>query len=314
MSGYDPFGLAKVAEEARKKARLDQKKPAPEPPPTKEEPPPKPEPGPKTILGRPRVSDDRTLALVDMLFRTVQSADVEVEAKIGLIMDRETGKRGHLPLLATEVCLNSEVADRQIMFESTLDVQVFKILNGTLNARVQSAGSGVSYKRTRESDIYYDGKLRLSRSWDKAANRFSSPEDSRAQRKIKLAHLNYLSPSSCPHDIRVSASKEESLSPRDVEGRRATKERLKDRLSYEFNEVSVDITTVHMYQSIDPKTLERLGEAPVVTYEVEVEILPRANLFDACNNRDRRRVEFLAQEVLDTTRMLTQEIKLQSLS
>lgn len=223
-------------------------------------------PEPTTIMGERPLVDDRVRQLIGFILEHVNSANVEVEAKLGVLMEKEKGLRviEVVPVLC-ETPIKSE-SNSDVRFVSDVGQALFCRLNERLNERVEktsqlSEGS-IRYVRTNELDVYYPGRIRAIKALRDGSYHFV-----KAQRKTRLGDLNVICPGRIC-DIRYSASAEEDCIAPDAN---PELEREKERISYKFDCLSVDITSVNMAM--------RNGEAER-TFEVEVEIDASANLFD----------------------------------
>lgn len=221
---------------------------------------------PITIMGGPPLADDRVRQLVHFILLHVRSPNIEIEAKLGTLMERAQGVR--VTELVPVLCETpiKEESNSDVRFISDVGEDVFYRLNQKLNSRVEETAQQqqgtVKYVRTRELDVYYPGRIRQTKS---RSNDHSPFKVVRTQKKERLGDLNVLCPGRIC-DLRYSASSELDCS---VPTASPEMERDKDRISYKFEFLSVDITTVQMVRQ---GGVER-------TFEVEVEIDSATNLF-----------------------------------
>ena len=241
---------------------------------------------PGTILGA-APPDDRVICIADFIATQFTDGEVEIEAKLGTLIDLSTQQRARIPSIATAACVLPEL-NTLTRFESTVSADAFKRLNAALNSAAEAttrrSGRPVRYQRRREVDCAYTSDVRETRPQGKT----SAEPTSLFVRKTRLDQMHLVFPQH-PYDVRVSASREERLPPPAADavpaewGARKS-ERHKDRLSYQSGCLSVDITVVQQ-----PPT-------NVITYEVEVEVAMRdgamadaAALLRACADYRARR-------------------------
>uniref|UniRef100_A0A7S1ESV7 mRNA 5'-phosphatase n=1 Tax=Timspurckia oligopyrenoides TaxID=708627 RepID=A0A7S1ESV7_9RHOD len=242
------------------------------------------------IGGNAIVYDDRVQSLVDFMENNVHSEDVEIEVKIGTLLEKQSeGKRAiaNLPVLSMAP-LNPEAAGF-VEFKSDLNVSAFHAVSTRLNQRFvetsQQSGSEtlrLTYQRHRESVLIYEDRVRVFRrarsANDPPCRANEDPEfiTSGIQRKERLQNMEFIAPEH-EFDFRISASREQRLSATPP-NRLPVRERLRDRLSYQYGRLSMDMTVV---QSFEMQGGVRKGE-PEISYEVELEILDSSELFEEC--------------------------------
>lgn len=247
---------------------------------------------PSTIMGNPPLVDDRVRHLVQFILQHVKEGNIEIEAKLGSLIEKDQSVRViHLVPVICETPIRPE-SNSDVRFESDVGDKLFGKINERLNGRVEETsnrpkqtklinpnlpshinGGTVSYVRTQEADVYYPNRIRQTRR-PSAASAAMNPQRPvydqvvRTQRKTRLGDLNVLCPGSIC-DIRYSASREEDCEVPPTASPEMQRE--KYRLSYKYEYVSVDITTVEMVRGGKLKT----------THEVEVEVDSAAvNLFE----------------------------------
>lgn len=254
-----------------------------------------------TILGVPPLVDDRVRSVTRFILEHVQSPDVEVEAKLGMLMEKPSGNRAVLLVPVTCETPLQLASNRDTRFVSDVGVHVFQRLNGLLNERVIATESSppskqVIYTRNIEVDLMYPGRIRESRRWNQEKNTYVTY---RVQEKLRLADLNVLCPGA-PLDARYSASTER---PAEIPpGSQPDITREKDRISFKFEHISVDMTSVRTNEGNQQKS----------SYEVEVEIADSKKLFQQANlfregDASNKLFEIVAQ-LVNTVRLLLEEI------
>ncbi|KAI0632523.1 mRNA capping enzyme [Trametes polyzona] len=187
---------------------------------------------------------------------------VEVEARIGIIRERDTGKRLQLPV-RTETILEPNTLD--IRFESNMSPkqhQHFNMLLNNLKTTPSSAhpSSTLSYQHLHLVDSFYapegggrGDKVRVTRDE-------KTGEVRECVRKIRLADLNVYSPKRLA-DWRVSVNLEVPVPP---PLGTATHSRKKDRMQYSHEEFVIDLTQVTSTGGPNSK--------PEVLHELELEL------------------------------------------
>ncbi|PWN97909.1 mRNA triphosphatase CET1 [Tilletiopsis washingtonensis] len=200
---------------------------------------------------------DETASIVgDWIWRYGRGvADLEIEAKIGRIIDSHTGERLALPV-ASETILNMQEGWR---FESSMSQPQHQQLNNLLNSLV-TPSRRVSYRRVREIDYAYRNRVRVTRDSDTLAIR----QPHGIIRKNRLADMNIY----CPNqgfDFRISINTETDVDEEPTE--ESTSHREKNRLCYTHQGFEVDLTQV---------TRPEKPQEPL--HELEVEICDTAAL------------------------------------
>lgn len=260
--------------------------------------------------GEPLV-DDRVRNLVNFILQHVTGPDVEVEAKLGVLVEKQKDVRACdlLPVLC-ETPIQPEVA-AETRFESCVHHTFFDHLNVVLNQRVEATAeiadpsARVMYLRSRELDVFWPGKVRETRSLAAGPDGGLQEKDTlRVQRKTRLGDLNFVCPG-CAVDVRYSASlEEEAKIPPGVP--EPARRRAKDRISYKFDALSVDITAV---ETTDPDA-NMFGHT---THEIEVEVESGANLFVEVQKYragdPSSRLFGIATSLVNTVRLIMEEIQ-----
>ncbi|KNE72436.1 hypothetical protein AMAG_16483 [Allomyces macrogynus ATCC 38327] len=204
--------------------------------------PSRPPPAPANIFGE-RAIPDVHRQIADFIYMTLNEhrpplaldAPVEIEAKLGRIIDKRTGQRLALPVRSETVVVDAT----ELRFESDMTVAQHKAFNGVLNQLVQRGK--LRYRHSKEIDVFYrksrDNKVRVTLE---GKSRQVLP--GRTITKHRLASLDVYCPSA-PLDYRISINLEiPTKIPTEVIP--DTRERHKDRLSYTHELVQVDLTQV----------------------------------------------------------------------
>jgi polynucleotide 5'-triphosphatase len=128
----------------------------------------------RPVSDDPRIYDDVSRRVCDFIWTKViineevrkaiaeapDTTQVEVEARWGQLLHRESGLRIH-SITSTEGIVRPEMADT-FQFESTMTMQQHKAMNNYLNKQVQKSiapdamRAKVQYKHTREEDQFFE--------------------------------------------------------------------------------------------------------------------------------------------------------------
>ncbi|ORX74706.1 mRNA triphosphatase CET1, partial [Linderina pennispora] len=222
-----------------------------------------------------RPTEDILRAVSDFIFNNIGGrTNIEIEGKLGLLVDKKSGMRINLPVL-TETVIKE---DKNIRFEADMKLQQHAHFNKLLNQRVDETrradfrGTRVAYKHTKEVDHFYrvDG-TRVRVTTNKETGQVIG-----VITKNRIASLDIYSPRT-KLDIRISINEEQPLSRPDTEDLKAQAERHKDRLSYKQDIWSFDLTQVttpeHEKGPVNPYAVGPPKTTPAtVTHELEVEI------------------------------------------
>jgi polynucleotide 5'-triphosphatase len=158
---------------------------------------------------------------------------VEVEAKLGLLIDKRSNQRLRLSMVGSESVL---LDDHSIRFVPDMTMQHHATFNRLLNKLVSDGK--LKYTHRKETDRFYTpkGQPRIRETIDTASGKSLA-----VITKEKIRHINIYSPLT-PFDIRISLSRE---APAEMEkGLAVQMERHKDRMSYENSNCHVDLTQV----------------------------------------------------------------------
>ncbi|KAG8955974.1 mRNA-capping enzyme subunit beta [Tulasnella sp. 424] len=224
--------------------------------------------------------DEFVLEIADWVHRVAQGkTNIEVEAKVGTLIDTRSNERVNLPVL-NETILAPEYPD--IRFSSDMTVGQHAMYNKSLNSLVERTGdpnypnARIRYEHFRLVDTFYNmpaasggGKVRVTR--DEKTGQVKE-----CVQKVRIADLNVYSPKR-KMDWRVSVSVEtpaklppDSLPP--------TNTRRKDRVSYSHQAFKIDLTQVTT--SPDPAHAQ-------LSHELEIEFADPNELMRCARVRTR---------------------------
>jgi len=203
-------------------------------------------------------------------------AKVEVEAKLGVLRDRTTGKRISLPVLV-ETILAPDGMD--LRFESNMSATQHKHFNTLLNELQRRSSeplhpaSPLEYKHFKLVDSSYASDNPRDRDKIRVTREEKSGMVVEITKKVRLGDLNVYSPKRSA-DWRVSVNLEVPV-PHPVGTPSLT--RRKDRICYSHEEFNIDLTQVvsNAGPNVPPETL----------YELEVEIARSALLLSTASKR-----------------------------
>jgi mRNA capping enzyme, beta chain len=217
--------------------------------------------------------DDLTRTASDLIWDTIMRfpRDVEItptdrfeiEAKLGTIIDVNTGERIHLPVDG-EVAITEEFS-RRTRFQSRMTIQQHQHLNKYLNAEVARSSAPprvkIQYEHHYETDYFYElagsdvAHMSVAAQYACQRNPHKTPrvrftKDSKNGQvlakivKIRLGDRNFYCPKQA-FDFRISVSLESAV-PYDIDALQPSKEgpRVKDRLSYKHQSFCIDLTQV----------------------------------------------------------------------
>ncbi|CAG8555277.1 30307_t:CDS:2 [Racocetra persica] len=192
-------------------------------------------------------TSDITKVVGDFLYNHVGRENVEIEAKLGILVDKNLQTRLNLPVIS-ETVINPR-DDGWFSFKSNMTI-----------------GDPVEYRHIYETDKFYtgtgSGKIRVT-----VDQRTNKVIDGGIVKKTNVAHLNIYSP--CTHlDYRISVNVEK---PMEMPNGQHVFERNKNRLSYSHQLFKIDLTQVKgpEKQRLSDGTLP----SPDLTHELEVEFL-----------------------------------------
>ncbi|KND00986.1 uncharacterized protein SPPG_04083 [Spizellomyces punctatus DAOM BR117] len=235
-----------------------------------------------SIFGK-KPEEDIVLTVSNFIWRNISGgksgAHLEIEGKLGLIIDKETGDRIRLPVSSETVIINNG----QFRFDSNMTMAQHAHFNRILNAVVQRPGSRTRYVHTKEVDHYYQqGSQKIRVSADQKSGQVKE-----VLTKQRIADLEVHLPNS--HlDFRISISLEipAQRPPKDSHSKFR---RQKDRLSYSHEAFRVDLTQVRQYNDRDMEI--------DVSHEVEVEFIRATELLVEKEKRQKQQQNNFADYV-----------------
>jgi hypothetical protein len=200
---------------------------------------------------------------LDLTNSSSPTISVEIEAKLGRLIDQRTGKRIHLPIFCETVI---HLPDAR--FEANMSMSQHARFNEMLNTLVQSSKGKVKYRHTKEIDQFFAVKGRRDKIRVSRHENTGQIVKNGIIRKRKLQHLNVYVPTA-PLDYRITVALEEQVSfPVGLEP--DITERHKDRLSYQHQLVQVDLTQVSSVSRGSTTSVNQLF------HEIEVEFVNTA--------------------------------------
>ncbi|KAG0298739.1 mRNA-capping enzyme subunit beta [Linnemannia gamsii] len=191
------------------------------------------------------IPDDVVQAVADFLFDKCHGANVEIEAKIGILTDKNTKQRIQMPVQNEVALVPQENHNRWYTFSS---------------------------------DMTVGRKTRVSR--DQKTNEVLG-----TIQKVRVADLDIFSPRR-PFDYRISVNIEH---PVDEPSGTPERERKKDRVSYQLNNLKIDLTQVKSnnspgnhaqppsYSQMRPSAQQQQNQSDL-THELEIEFVQAEEL------------------------------------
>ncbi|KAI8921928.1 CYTH-like domain-containing protein [Powellomyces hirtus] len=227
-----------------------------------------------SIFGK-KPDEDIVLQVSEFIWRNISAvrdgSHLEVEGKLGLIIDKHTNSRIRLPVMTETVLMN----DGQYRFDSNMTMDQHAHFNRTLNALVQRPGATVRYVHTKEVDHYHEtGSRRVRVSIDQKTQKVKE-----VLVKQRVADLEIHLPNS-PLDFRISISMEVPA-PQPPQDSVSRFRRHKDRLSYSHQVIRVDLTQVRQFDGRDRESN--------LTHECEVEFIRAACLIEEKEKRQNQK-------------------------
>jgi len=188
--------------------------------------------------------DDSINVISKFLEGHLGNANIEIEGKLGRIMDNNTRDRLWLPV-QSETVLQSNFKGIRFVSDMTMDQHrnYNQILNKLVNDgnKPNAKSAFFSYRHIHQIDSFYQvpgHKEKLRLSTDKTNNNVIS-----FIKKVNIGHLNIYLPNS-PLDLRISINIEEQMDQALIQNCEANYERQKDRLSYKSHALQIDLTQV----------------------------------------------------------------------
>ncbi|KAG9008776.1 mRNA-capping enzyme subunit beta [Tulasnella sp. JGI-2019a] len=245
----------------------------------------KPEPLEPSILNAEPL-DEFVLEIADWIHRvSLGKTNVEVEAKVGLIMDSRTGERVNLPVM-NETILSPEYPE--IRFSSNMSIQQHASYNQALNKLIERTNSPkypnakFHYEHTKVIDSFYtppsgsgfssgSGKVRVTKD-------AKTGEVKECIQKVRIADLNIYSPKR-KLDWRLSVNTEIPV-PIPIASTQPQNTRKKDRMTYTHQSFKIDLTQVA------PSTAGSSNPTELL-HELEIEFADSAELMRLARVRTR---------------------------
>ncbi|GAA5800227.1 hypothetical protein HPULCUR_005652 [Helicostylum pulchrum] len=200
--------------------------------------------------------DDITKYIADFIAEHVHLEDVEIEAKLGIFVDKRTNQRMNIGA-KTETVLDPE-SIRQYRFVADMPLEQHRHFNKMLNETVNRTqareykGERVKYKHTIETDRFYEiGRSKCRVTTEQSTGKIV---ENGIIEKIRVADLNIHSPNQAL-DYRISINIEK---PRPKPTTNPTFERNKDRISYQHGGIAFDLTQVKGSADRDPEVRHEL--------------------------------------------------------
>ncbi|KAI9243460.1 CYTH-like domain-containing protein [Sporodiniella umbellata] len=206
--------------------------------------------------------DDVIKYIAEFIGKHCNLDNVEIEAKLGVFVDKATNKRLNIEAFTETVLPKS--FDRSIRFESNMALEQHRHFNKMLNDMVNKTqnkeyrGERIQYKHTNEVDRFYSVPNSYSK-WRVTTDASGKVVPNGIVEKERVADLNIHSPNQ-PLDFRISVNIEH---PRPKPNGDHSFERSKDRISYKHGGISFDLTQVKTTNSNDPN----------LRHELELEII-----------------------------------------
>ncbi|KAG8214630.1 CYTH-like domain-containing protein [Butyriboletus roseoflavus] len=230
-------------------------------------------------------------------------AKVEVEAKLGILKDRITGKRISLPVLVETILLPDGI---DLRFESNMSAMQHKHFNTILNelqrhsSEPSHPASPLVYKHFKLVDSFYTSDSPRDREKIRVTREEKTGTVTEVTKKVRLGDLNIHSPKRAA-DWRVSVNLEVPV-PHPVGTPTLT--RRKDRICYSHEEFNIDLTQV--VSNVGPSS------PPETLHELEVEIARSTLLLSTASKRgdpnvsehERSAFDELIRSFVNNTRIL----------
>ncbi|OZJ06531.1 hypothetical protein BZG36_00583 [Bifiguratus adelaidae] len=238
--------------------------------------------------------DDVGMVVKQFIERYIDRPYIEVEAKLGILIDKMTQQRVRMGVMSEAVLPED---DRSCRFVSDMSLDQHRYFNNMLNDLVNKSnakdykGARIQYKHTRETDRFYESfgkKLRVT--YDQETRQKLAVVEKR-----RIGNLDVHSPN-MPFDYRVSVNVEIPSQDPTVP---QSFERNKDRLSYRHQLIKIDLTQV--------KGEQIPGRPQEVTHELEVEFADARDLVKARQSTrpgEPDKMLDLVQVLLNNIRML----------
>ena len=205
------------------------------------------------MLGRPYEQDDRVVLLANFLADYFSESNIEIEAKVGTYRFKQRAPRvSHITLL--------DPTATPFSFQSSVDENYFNSLQLALRSRRLPETSATT------EDLIYEGREQLAK--ERKTIDPTTQDVLEVSYKARLYDLNFLINPDSGLGIRISANKEyaiDDISP----GRKFVLSRRKQRTSFTFEYLRVDMTTVQQRQDKACEVEMEIADAGFVRQFVE---------------------------------------------
>ncbi|KAI8818859.1 CYTH-like domain-containing protein [Chytriomyces cf. hyalinus JEL632] len=247
---------------------------------------------------RYKPADDITRYVSDWLLRHISKLDnsphIEIEAKLGILLDKRSSQRLFISSVETEAVI-SQNEMRFIRFQSDMTIDQHGNFNRLLNKAVADLKGAVKYTHRYEVDTFYPPSRgeadRVRVSVDKKTDEVIA-----TIQKKRIADLNVYNPSS-KLDYRISLNMEVPAEM-PYSDQDAIYSRDKDRMSYVYQAVQIDLTQV-----TDSIKNEKV-------HELEVELASSETLLrekEKLDNRQPNQFQEIVGVLLNNVRVLAKE-------
>ncbi|RUP50163.1 CYTH-like domain-containing protein [Jimgerdemannia flammicorona] len=234
--------------------------------------------------------------VAEFLTEHLPRPNVEIEAKLGVLIDKQSNQRIKLAVESETVLAAGD--DKWYRFESNMTMDQHSMFNKMLNEQVTRSqhrdykGAKIQYKHTKECDRFYDvGQSKVRVTTDQATGQVVPGG---IVEKVRVANLNVFSPGSA-FDYRISVNVEV---PVKMPTGTPLFERNKDRLSYTHQAIKFDLTQVKGAQRAN-------GSPPDMTHELELEfVCPKDLLRDRDRTDGDRKLVEAVGVLINNVRML----------
>ncbi|CAO3625417.1 unnamed protein product [Cunninghamella echinulata] len=251
-----------------------------------------------------RPMDDITKIIHDFIWKYCQEEYVEIEAKLGIFIDKRTSERANM-YVKTETVIPKDII-RNYRFESNMPLSQHKYYNNILNDLVNKSnqkdykGEPIKYRHIYEKDQFHDvGRgIKHRVTIDEKTNKIVP---NGIIEKKRIDDLNIHSPMH-PLDFRISINAE---IPRPRPNNGYIYERKKDRLSYQHGGLNFDLTQVKT-------TTDR---EPDLRHELELEFIDAQQLATEKEKQERRESNAFTSSIerfVNNIRMLSKHAKMMS--
>ncbi|KAI8883168.1 mRNA triphosphatase CET1 [Backusella circina FSU 941] len=243
-------------------------------------------------------ADDIVKYLANFLGSHCKLENVEIEAKLGILIDKQTGKR--MDIGAFTETIISRQDNRYYRFESNMSLEQHRHYNKMLNELVEKTnapdyrGERIRYKHTNETDRFYEDSKTRKKCRVTVDQKTGQVVPNGIIEKTRVIDLNIHSPMQAL-DYRISVNLE---NPRPKPTTPATYERNKDRISYQHGGISFDLTQV--------KTAA--GKEGELSHELELEfadVKALANEKDKYDNKQHSQYTQMIEVFVNNIRLLS---------